>query len=221
MPSRLEFLRSLPFFTGLDASALEQVDRETVEQSYDRGQVIFLENDACRGLYVVREGLVRVFKTSPEGREQVMSIARPGEPFNIVPVFDGGRNPATATALEKTDVLLIPTGTFQSLIRDCPAPAAIIRVLAGQLRRVTTMVEDLSFRTVVSRLAKLLLDLAVAEGGAATARQLTQDEMAARVGSVRDVIGRGLRQLERQGAIRMARSRIFIVDADKLREMAA
>lgn len=221
MPSRLEFLRSLSFFAGLDVSAIEQVDRETVEQSYDRGQVIFLENDACRGLYVVREGLVRVFKTSPEGREQVMSIARPGEPFNIVPVFDDGQNPATATALENTDVLLIPTETFQSLVRDCPAAAAIIKVLASQLRRVTTMVEDLSFRTVVSRLAKLLLDLAVAEGDAAPARQLTQDEMAARVGSVRDVIGRGLRQLERRGAIKMVRSRIFIVDAEKLREMAA
>jgi len=221
VPSQLEFLKSLPFLAGLDAPTLEQIARETVEQSFDRGQVLFLENDACRGLYVVREGLVRVFKTSPEGREQVMSIARPGEAFNIVPVFDGGPNPATATALERSDVLLIPMDTFRTLVRDCPAAAAIIKLLAGQLRRVTTMVEDLSFRTVVSRLAKLLLDLAVTEGGAAPARQLTQDEMAARVGSVRDVIGRGLRQLERQGAIRMARSRIFIVDAEKLRDLAA
>ena len=221
MPSRVEFLKSLPYFAGLDAPTLEKIAGEAVELSFDRGQVLFLENDDCRGLYVVREGLVRVLKTSPEGREQVMSIARPGQSFNVVPVFDGGPNPATATALEKTDVLLIPTGTFDALTAGCPAAAAIIRLLAGHLRRVTTMVEDLSFKTVVSRLAKLLLELASGEGGAAPARPLTQEEMAARVGSVRDVVGRGLRQLERLGAIRMARNRLLIVDADRLREMAA
>lgn len=220
MPSRAEFLRSLPLFTGLDVPALEKVAAAGRELSYDRGQVIFLENDPCPGLYIVRKGLVRVFKTSPEGREQVMSIARPGDGFNIVPVFDGGPNPATATALEKTDVLLVPTGTLRPLTGDCPAAAAIIRLLAGRLRRVTTLVEDLSFRTVVSRLARLLLDIAVTEGGAAPARPLTQDEMAARVGSVRDVVGRGLRQLERSGTITMARNRIMVVDAAKLREMA-
>jgi CRP/FNR family cyclic AMP-dependent transcriptional regulator len=221
MPARVEFLKSLPYFTGLDAATLQEVARETVELSFDRGQVLFLENDPCRGLYVVREGLVRVFKTSPEGREQVMSIARPGESFNAVPVFDGGPNPATAAALEKTDVLLVPTGTFHSLMKRCPAVAAIVRLLAGRLRRVTTMVEDLSFRTVVSRLARLLLDLASGEGGTGPGPQLTQEEMAARVGSVRDVVGRGLRQLERLGAIEMARNRLLIVDADRLREMAA
>ena len=220
MPSRSEFLRSLPYFAGLDGATLEKVARETKELSFDRGQVLFLENDPCRGLYVVREGLVRVFKTSPEGREQVMSIARPGESFNLVPVFDGGPNPATATALEKTDVLLVPRETLHALTADCPASAAIIRVLAHRLRRVTTMVEDLSFRTVVSRLAKLLLGLALGETDAMPARHLTQDEMAARVGSVRDVVGRALRQLEKAGAIKMARSRILIVDPDRLREMA-
>ena len=137
MPSRLEFLKDLPFFAGLDAPSLDRIAAEAVEQSFGRGQVIFLENDACRGLSIVREGLVRVFKTSPEGREQVMSIARPGESFNIVPVFDGGPNPATATALEKTEVLLIPTETFRVLVRDCPAAAAIIKLLAGRIREVS------------------------------------------------------------------------------------
>ncbi len=220
MSSKVEFVRSLPYFQGLDTATLIKVAREAVELSFDRGQVLFLENEPCRGLYAVKEGLVRVFKTSPEGREQVMSIARPGESFNIVPVFDGGPNPATAAALEKSEVLLIPVETLRSLIAECPAAAAIVRMLAGRLRRVTTMVEDLSFRTVVSRLAKLLLDLASGEGGTQPAQQLTQEEMAARVGSVRDVVGRGLRQLERLGAIRMARNRLLIVDADRLREIA-
>jgi CRP/FNR family cyclic AMP-dependent transcriptional regulator len=220
MPSRVEFIRSLPYFAGLDAATLERVARETQELTFDRGQVLFLENDPCRGLYVVREGLVRVFKTSPEGREQVMSIAGPGDSFNAVPVFDGGPNPATATALEKTDVLLVPGETFQTLTAACPAAAAIIRMLAGHLRRATTMVEDLSFRTVVSRLAKLLLDLAAGESGPPPAPPLTQEEMAARVGSVRDVVGRGLRQLEKQGAIKMAQNRLLVVDADRLRQMA-
>ncbi len=219
MASPADFLRSLPYFTALGAEDLRQIENEMSENSFAKGEILFLEGEPCHGLYVVKSGRVRIFKSSPEGREQVLLIARQGDSFNDVPVFDGGPNPASASALEPSTVYVIPRESLLSLVADCPAAQAIIKLLAARLRHLTTMVEDLSFRSVVSRLAKMLLDLAVVEGGPSTIPRLTQDEMATIVGSVRDVIGRALRALERMGAIKIEGQRILVIDLEKLRRM--
>jgi len=219
MSSQLEFLKSLPYFENLDDEVIARISQDVLELSFARGQVLFLEDEPCRGLYVVKAGRIRVFKTSPEGREQVMLIAQPGDSFNDVPVFDGGPNPATAAALDASVVYLVPRGTMISLVADCPAALAVVKLFAGRLRHLTSVVEDLSFRSVVGRLAKLLLDSAVEENGPVPVRQMTQDEMAGMVGTVRDVIGRALRQMESAGAIKLDRHRILLISPDKLREM--
>ena len=160
---------------------------------------------------------MRIFKSSPEGREQVLLTVTAGTPFNEVPVFDGGTNPASASALEPTTVYIVPSKTVQSLLDGSPAAAAIIKLFAGRLRHLTNVVEDLSFRSVVSRLARLLLDLAVVQGGSSPVPRLTQEEMATMIGSVRDVVGRGLRTLEKAGAIRLEGQRILVIDPEKLK----
>ncbi len=220
MPSPVDFLRSLPYFATLSAEAIERIQKEARELSFSKKEMIFLEGEPCQGLYVVKSGRVRIFKSSPEGREQVLLIAKPGDSFNDVPVFDGGPNPASGSALEPSTVYLIPKETLLSLVADCPTGLAIIKVLAARLRHLTMVVEDLSFRSVVSRLAKLLLELAVVEGGNAPIPRLTQDEMAAMVGSVRDVVSRALRSLERAGAIKIEGQRLMVVAPEKLREMS-
>jgi CRP/FNR family cyclic AMP-dependent transcriptional regulator len=219
MPTEGDFLRPLPYFDSFGDAAMERLSREAVETSLERGQVIFLEGEPCRGMYVVRSGRVRVFKTSAEGREQVLFVAREGDSFNDVPVFDGGPNPASAAALDRSVVYLLPRETLLSLVEGCPAARAIIKLFAARLRHLTTVIENLSFRSVLSRLARLLLESAVSENSPAPARQMTQDEMAAMVGTVRDVIGRALRQLESAGAIRLDRHRILVVSPEKLREL--
>jgi CRP/FNR family cyclic AMP-dependent transcriptional regulator len=215
-----DFFRTLPYFNSFGDAAMERIGREAVEMSFDRGQVIFLEGEPCRGMYVVSKGRVRVFKTSAEGREQVLFVAREGDSFNDVPVFDGGPNPASAAALDHAVVYLLPRKTLLDLVAGCPAAQAVIKMFAARLRHLTAVVEDLSFRSVLSRLARLLLESAVAENGPAPPRQMTQDEMAAMVGTVRDVIGRALRQLESTGAIRLDRHRILVVSPEKLRGLA-
>jgi CRP/FNR family transcriptional regulator len=220
MPPSLNVLKSSPYFAALNAKDWERIRKEVVALSFSQGEVLFLEGEPCRGLYVVKTGRIRIFKSSPEGREQVLLIAKPGESFNDVPVFDGGPNPASASALEPSVVYLIPKGVFLSLIAHCPPALAILKVLSARLRYLTSMVEDLSFRSVVNRMARLLLELAVVKGGTAPVPRLTQDEMAARVGSVRDVIGRALKTLEGAGAIRMEGHRIYVIDAGKLKKMA-
>jgi CRP-like cAMP-binding protein len=217
MPAASDFFRSLPYFSSFGDEALRRIGRDAVETSFERGQVIFLEGEPCRGMYVVARGRVRVFKTSAEGREQVLFVAGRGDSFNDVPVFDGGPNPASAAALDASAVYLVPRETLLALVADCPAARAVIGLFA--LRHLPAVVEDLSVRSVLGRLARLLLDSAVAENGPAPPRQMTQDEMAAMVGTVRDVIGRALRQLESAGAIRMERHRILVVSPEKLREI--
>lgn len=219
MPSPAEFLKSAPYFSALNGKEFERVKKEAEERSFAKGDILFLEGESCRGLYLVKSGRIRVFKSSPEGREQVLFIAWPGDSFNDVPVFDGGPNPASASALEPSTVYLIPKAVLLSLISECPPAQAIIKLFAARLRHLTGVVEDLSFRSVFNRMARLLLDLAVVEGGTKPIPRLTQDEMAARVGSVRDVIGRVLKALEKTGSIKMEGQRIYVVDAKKLREM--
>ena len=219
MSSLADFLRVLPYFTALGDEDLRRIESEVLERSFAKGEILFLEGELCHGLYVVKSGRVRIFKSSPEGREQVLLIARQGDSFNDVPVFDGGPNPASGSALEPSTVYIVPKETVLSLLANCPPARAIIKVLAARLRHLTMVVENLSFRNVISRLAKMLLDLAVVEGGPLPILRLTQDEMAAMVGSVRDVVGRVLRALEKAGAIKLDGQQVRVVDPRKLKEM--
>lgn len=217
MPLPVDFLRSLPYFSVLSTEEIERIGKDILEISSVRGEVLFLEGEPCRGLYVVKSGQIRIFKSSSGGREQILLITKPGDTFNDVPVFDGGPNPASASALEPSTVYLIPKETLLSLVADCPAALAVIKLFAARLRRLTTVVEDLSFHSVVSRMARMLLDLAVVEGGPSPIPRLTQDEMAAMVGSVRDVVSRALRSLEKAGAIKIKGQRLMVVAPEKLR----
>lgn len=219
MSPSADFLKSLPYFERLGSEEIGRINKDVLEFAFDRGQIVFLEGEPCRGLYVVKAGRVRIFKTSPGGREQVLLIAQAGDNFNDVPVFDGGPNPASASAIEASVVYLIPKETLLSLVAECPVALAVIRRFAGRLRHLTTMVESLSFRSVISRLAKLLLDMAVVENGSAPVPRLTQDDMAAMVGSVRDVVGRALRHMEKTGAIKIEGQRILVLAPEKLKQM--
>lgn len=219
MPSQTDFLRALPYFSKVSSADMERIERAAVERIFARGEVLFLEGEPSLGLYVVKAGAVRVFKSSPEGREQVVMVAREGDSFNDIPVFDGGTSPASAAALEKSNVLIVPSEAVLSLVASCPPAAAVIKHFASRLRRMTTLIGDLSFRSVMSRLAKVLLEVAVVESTSAPVQRLTQEEMAAMVGTVRDVIGRALRMLEKEGAIELQRQRIVVVDPDKLRSL--
>ncbi|MBI4334511.1 MAG: Crp/Fnr family transcriptional regulator [Chloroflexi bacterium] len=214
-----DFLATVPYFAALSPAEIDRLSRTARERNFDRGELVFLEGEPCLGLYVVKTGQVRVFKTSPDGREQVLTIARPGDTFNDVPIFDGGPNPASASAIEPSSVIIIPREGIVALIGPCPLAINILRGFARRLRHLTILVEDLSFRRVVSRLAKILLESAVPASSATPPHRFTQQEMAAMVGTARDVVGRALRDLERDGAIRIEGRRITVVNSKKLRDI--
>jgi CRP/FNR family cyclic AMP-dependent transcriptional regulator len=214
-----EILRKWPFFSELGEDELAEVASRFHERTFRRGEVILLEGQEPQAVYFVVHGQVRIYRLSPEGREQVLKRLGPGGAFNFVPVLDGGLNPSSAMAWTDVTVYVIERGHFVQMVREHPALAvAILTDFAAKLRHMTALAEDLSLRTVGARLAKLLLTQAAEKE--AVPRRMTQQEMAAQLGTVREVVGRALAELEREGLIRMERHRIVIVDRSGLEAKA-
>lgn len=215
-------LQQVPYFAELEPDALKGLAAQVRERKLEAGELFLMEGDACEGLYVVISGRVKVFKLSAEGKEQVLRILGPGRTFNDVPVFDGGPNPGSVAAMEAASVCLIPRAQVLAMLEQHPKMAkAVIRLLASRLRALTLVIEDLSLRSVAARVAKLLLDCTrghqtLVEGGVGACARLTQHQIAAMTGSVREVVQRALKALEKEGAIRLERARVIVLDPKTL-----
>ena len=219
-----DLLRRVPYFAGLPDGLLAELAATAGRRSYDRGQIVFLEGEPSAGLFIVAEGEIKIFKLSLQGREQILQRVGPGGTFNDVAALDGGPNPAGAAATAPTNLWMIARGDIRRLAQANPDLAwALIESIAGRARQLVEMVEDLALRSVRARLAKLLL----AEGGRPAAEgeidrdhMVTQSEMAARLGTVREMVGRALRELADEGVILMDRHRIVILDRAALAAIA-
>lgn len=223
MATMASALRQVAYFSDLDDGRLRDLAGTVRERKYEAGDMVLMEGEPCEGLCFVQSGRVKVFKVSAEGKEQVLRLLGAGRTFNDVPVFDGGTNPGSIQALEACTIGVVPKAAVLALVQSQPKVAtAVIRVLASRLRALTLVIEDLSLRGVVARVAKLLLDCsrgrpAIMEGSGGTCgHRLTQHEIAAMTGSVREVVQRALKTLERDGAIRMERARVIVLDQKAL-----
>jgi len=216
----IEFLKTIPYFQGLGLAELEAIKRFVFEKSFDANEFIVEEGDPGEALYFVVSGVVKAFKTSAEGKEQILRLIRPGESFNDVPVFDGEPNVASAAAMGPVVLYGISKSDVGIILRDHPQVAAnVVKVLAGRVRHFISLVEDLSFRNVLGRVAKLLLEYAENRTGPERPH-LTQQDMAAMIGTAREMVGRSLKALEEKGAIRIDRHRIVLTDKRALRGTA-
>ncbi len=219
MPVDVEAVRQIPLFATLSRDELAHVAAMTVARHYERGDIILLEGEMGGALHYVHTGLVKVFKTSPEGKEQVLRLIGEGHTFNDVPALDGGPNPASAAAMEVSNVYIMRRTDLRNLILTRPEVAeAVVQTLAGALRHLVVLVEDLSLRHVTARVAKILLDQEPSsiETGQQGYR-LTQTEMAAMAGTAREVVGRALKVLEAAGAIEMRQGRAVVLNHERLR----
>lgn len=220
----MEILKKTEYFSALADRELDYVRARVVEKKVKRGELLFLEGEPCAGLHLIVSGRVRIFKTSAEGKEQVLALMQAGHSFNEVPLLDGGPNPASAEALEDTHVYVLSKEAMAQIIYAQPSVAlAMLRIFAGRLRHLSVLVEELSFKHVTSRLAKILLEQARhsvdSHGEAPAPHRITQQELAAMVGTAREVVARALKNLEKQGAIKVARQRIVIVNAKELERL--
>jgi CRP/FNR family transcriptional regulator len=208
-------LCDIAFFAALDRQTMADVGRQMQHCEYRPGEYIMLEGEQPPGLFFVRRGRVRLSRTAPDGREQVLAMVGAGENFNAVPLFDERPNPTTARAMSPVDCLLLPRAALLKLLTRHPDLAlAALRELAGQLRELVILVEDLAFRSVRERLARQLLKEA-AEGTA----ELTHQELAERTGTVREIAGRALRQLAQEGMVRLERGRVIVLDREGLAQI--
>ena len=204
---KIAALRRTALFKELDDVTLGALAGRSVERRFARDEVLFIAGEEARGLFVIVEGSVRAFRESVEGREQVIHVERAGATVAEVPVFDDGTFPSTVAAEEETSALFIDRRDVRRLCIEHPEIAlAALKVLAGRLRRCAELVEALSLREVGQRLARFLLGEARTKGeragtGLRVELTHTNQQIAARVGSVREVVSRALARLQHDGLI--------------------
>ncbi len=214
----LKRLKTFEFLRGLDDETLSVLAKSAVWKIFPPNAVVFWEGNVETNLFYLEYGSLKAMRTSPDGREQVLSFLSPGEVFNEIGVFARKPNPATAVALEESGVWLIPRKALEEIILAHPQMAIqIIEMMAERVINLVTLASDLSLKTVEARFIKLLLEQA--EGDVIERRRWTnQTEMAARLGTVPDVLSRVIRELTKAGLIEMDKQQIRILDQVGLAE---
>jgi len=219
--TKLEALRACRYFSSLSDEILEPLTDATQLYAYDAGETVLWEGESSEGLCIIKKGSVKLYKVSPQGRELIVNTFEEGDSFNEVPVFDNLGNPVSVAVLDDSEIWIVGADAIRDAMRQHPEVAqAFILNLSQNLRMLVGMVEELSFYQVTTRLARLIGGLPNEQLVGNATQRLTQDDLAARVGTVREVVARSLRKLERSGAIEVSRQKIHVVNRNRLSEWA-
>jgi CRP-like cAMP-binding protein len=220
MAVELESLRSVNYFSGLTTEELESIKPYISEKAVEKGDIFLFEGEWSEYLYFLIGGLVKVYKTSSSGKEQILHIAPPGESLNDVSTFDGGSNQASMFAMTPVNLYAVHKEDLMTILQAHPRIYVnILKALAYRIRRDSNLVEELSSTQVMARLAKLLLGKYAGEE-ATVGLWLTQQDMANMIGTCREVVNRSLKIMEEKGAIRLGRHRVVVVDRNVLADMS-
>jgi len=215
LQAKLDTLRRNPYFDDLPDTMLHDIVEHMQLRGFERGEILFWEGDPCTGLHIIEEGSVKLYRISTQGRQYIIRVLQEGDTCNEVPAFDGGTNPVNVGALERSKVWVIDDETLRRLVKAYPDFA--LKVLSNfgkNLRGLVRMVSEMAFYQVTNRLARLISELPAGE----TRPPWTQEQLAAKLGTVREVVARSLKELERSGAIRIEERRIQIMDEAVLRQ---
>lgn len=211
--------------SSLSPSELQTLAARTVRKLFSAGELLFSEGEPCNGLHIIVRGKVRIFKTSVNGREQVLAVNVPGESIAELPVFDGGPFPASASAVEDTEIAFVSRRDFHAYCLEHPeVPLKVLTVVGARLRRLVGIIEELSFTTIRQRLISALLKLAQSEGKK-TARGVefqlpsTHQELASQLGTVRELVSRNLMRLQAEGLLDVDAREIVVKDLDGLKAL--
>ena len=220
-PQRIELaavLERATLLSSLSQQELQLLAARTVRKHLSEGELLFSEGEPCSGLHIIAQGKVRIFKTSVGGREQVLALNGPGETVAELPVFDGGPYPASAMAVEDTEIAFISRRDFHAYCLEHPEVALkVLSVVGGRLRRLVGIIEELSFTTIRQRLISALLKLAQTEGkkterGIEFQLPATHQELASQLGTVRELISRNLMRLQAEGLLEVDARQIVVKD---------
>jgi CRP/FNR family transcriptional regulator len=219
----LSFIDNVPLFKGLSHDQLQELARVTVPRRVKRGEIIFSEGDEANGFYVVVRGRVKVYKLSPEGKEQVLHIMEFPEPFGEVPVFSGGRFPAHAQALEEALLLFFSRPSFVELLRNDPSLAmSMLAILSTRLRQFAGLIESLSLKEVPGRLASYLLYLSDKAGGSVVLDlDIPKALLANLLGTIPETLSRILARMAGEGLLEVEGRRLTIRDKERLLQISS
>lgn len=220
MDKKIAILANSLLFNGLPAQQLREMAAICIAKRYRRGESIFFEGDPGIGFYMVASGKVKIFKTSLEGKEQILHIFGPGEPFGEVPVFHGNPFPANAETLSEAELLFFPRAEFVGLVSANPSLALnMLAMLALRLRRFTTQIENLSLKEVPGRLASYLLYLTEEqERSNRVVLDIPKGQLASLLGTSSETLSRIFAKMTEEGLIRVEGKTIDLLDIERLKE---
>lgn len=218
MAVSLEKIRNFPIFFGLEDRTIRELSSSIIENPVQAGQVIAFQGEEVRYVHIVARGIVRTRRLSPEGKEIIINYLGPGRIVDLPSTVDGGPYTVTADALTKAIVYAIPLEVFRrAMEEDRQLALNILKEFAARTRQLTNMVEEMALHTVRTRLARFLLQQAELKD---QSRPWTQAEIASQIGTVREIVGRVLRNFASQGLIARQGGHIVVLDREKLREIA-
>ncbi|MDI6726594.1 MAG: Crp/Fnr family transcriptional regulator [Smithellaceae bacterium] len=218
----VDFIAGIPLFQGLPREQLDALARIVITRSYKKGAVIFAEGEEGTGFYVLTRGEVKIFKLSPEGREQILHIFHAGEPFGEVPVFSGENYPASAETLKESEAIFFSRADFLALLSRTPSLALnMLAILSRRLRNFSHLIEDLSLKEVPGRLAAYLIYSGKARESLLVEIPMTKNQLASLLGTIPETLSRILTKMSRERFIRQLNHRqIAILDYQGLEELA-
>jgi len=216
-------IANLPLFNGLTDAQLEGLASIIVDKPYEKGELIFFEGTPAKGFYVVAKGHVKIYKSAPDGREAVLHVFGPGEPFGEVAVFQGGTYPAHAVTVEKSRLLFLPREALVSRIASDPTLALnMMGALSSRLRQFAGKIEALTLKETPQRLAAYLVTASELKDGADSFMlDIAKGLLAGMLGTARETLSRALTKMADEGLVRVDGRQITILDRPSLEALAS
>ncbi|MDO8972125.1 MAG: Crp/Fnr family transcriptional regulator, partial [Saprospiraceae bacterium] len=184
------------FFSGLPAPIIGEIALGARKKIYEKDEIVFFEGEPCQGLHILQSGMVKLYRQAPNGRELIIKVLEGGASFNEVPVFDSGTNPVNVAAMERSEIWIVDSQIIRQILISYPNVALIILgKLARNLRSLIQMAEELAFFQVTHRLARLIKQQMIDFPERGKIFRIPQDELASRLGTVREVVTRALGEL--------------------------
>jgi CRP/FNR family transcriptional regulator len=221
LPSKTAALSEIALFAALSEAEIQVLAQRAVEKRFAADEILFWEGEPCAGIFLIVQGSVKIFRTSPGGREVMLTIETAPSTVAELPLFDGGPYPASVRAVEPVVTLFLNKNDFRQVCLQYPEVALkVLAVVGRRLRHLVGLVESVTFGSVTQRLARLLLD--ASKGAAAEPFDLpmTHQELASRLGTVREVVSRNLTRFRAAGLIRVQGRAVQIVNRAGLEQEA-
>jgi len=220
---KLDQIKNIPLFHGLPEKQLSELARIIIDRKYEQGEVIFTDGDEASGFFVLLSGRLKIFKLSPDGKEQILHFVDPREPFAEVAMFAGSRYPAHAEAIKESRAIYFPRAAFEKLIKKDPELAMnMLAILSRRLKYFSRLVEDLSLKEVPQRLAAYLLYLGGSQNiNSSVDLNISKSQLASLLGTIPETLSRILNKMISQGLIEVQGRRMKLLKRDELRSLAS